>query len=389
LWAKFTPVSGAPEPVSVGGNITGLTRGGLVLENNGTDGEQIIANSGNDVPFTFDTLLPPSSSYSVTVKTQPSGQNCTVAKGSGTVPAGGVDDVLVTCGDVPDLDEIIATWNNGMWYWDFATGKWTQLSDDFTKGDIAAADFTADGTADVAAVFDFGPASNQSGPGIYYLDGDSKTWTLIPNSAPPAFHITAGDVTGDGRPELIGTWSVGIWYYDFAAADWTELTTDTTNDDIAAADFTGDGIADVAAIFQVGPASNRLGAGLYYLDGALKTWTLVPNSEPAPFSVTAGDVTGDARPEIIATWSVGMWYWDVVAADWDLLTDVATNNGIAAGNFVRNGIADVAAIFHISPDSTPSGPGLYNLNGITGEATKVPESAPAPYSVTAGDVTGD
>ena len=166
------------------------------------------------------------------------------------MPAGGVADVLVTCGDVPPLlDEIIATWNNGIWYWDIVAATWTQLSSDTTEGDIAAGDFTADGIADVAAIFETGPVSNPLGAGVYYLDGVSKVWTRLPDSAPPPFNITAGDVTGDGRPEIIATWNNGIWYWDIVAATWTQLSSDTTEGDIAAGDFTADGIADVAAIF--------------------------------------------------------------------------------------------------------------------------------------------
>jgi len=68
----------------------------------------------------------------------------------------------------------------------------------------------------------------------------------------------------------------------------------------------------------------------------------------------------------------------------------ATNKGIAAGNFVRNGIADIAAIFELSPVSNLSGPGLYYyLTGITEGSTKIPDSSPPPFSVTAGDVTGE
>jgi hypothetical protein len=228
---------------------------------------------------------------------------------------------------------------------------------------------------------------------VYYLDGASKAWTLIPNSAPPAFNITAGDVTGDGRPEVIGAWSVGIWYYDFVAEDWTQLSTDTTKGDIAAGDFTGDGIADVAAAFDFAPASNPQGAGLYYLDGAFKVWLKVADSAPAPFSVTAGDLTGDGLPEIIATYRDGIWYYNFnfFEAPWTLLSTDTTNKGITAGNFVRNGIADVAAAFDFAPGSNPlGGAGLYYyLIGISGGFSKIPNSAPPAFNFTAGDVTGD
>jgi hypothetical protein len=60
------------------------------------------------------------------------------------------------------------------------------------------------------------------------------------------------------------------------------MTTFTTTGDIAAGDFTGDGIADVASIWP---------DGLWYQDGDTLDWTKVPGG--APNKVTAGDVTGE------------------------------------------------------------------------------------------------
>jgi hypothetical protein len=88
-------------------------------------------------------------------------------------------------------------------------------------------------------------------------------------------------VTGDGRFEIIGTWSSGIWYYDVAAATWTQMHPAPPDGDIAAGDFTGDGKADVASIWA---------SGLWYQDGDTLAWTQL--SGTAPVSVTAVDVTG-------------------------------------------------------------------------------------------------
>ena len=76
----------------VGGTVTGLTGTGLVLQNNGGD-NLAISSSG---PFTFSTALKKGKSYNVTVLTQPSGQSCTVANGSGSVSRN-VTDVRVDC----------------------------------------------------------------------------------------------------------------------------------------------------------------------------------------------------------------------------------------------------------------------------------------------------
>ncbi len=104
-YAKTVYAGGSPPAADagVGGSVTGLVGSGLVLQNNGGDDEPI----SGDGSFTFNTLVAPGSSYVVTVDTQPSNpvQECYIAKGSGSVPAGGVDDVLVTCADPPAGDD--------------------------------------------------------------------------------------------------------------------------------------------------------------------------------------------------------------------------------------------------------------------------------------------
>ena len=62
--------------------VSGLT-GTLVLQDNGGDNLTITSNGS----FTFLTKLAPGSTYSVTVLTQPSGETCSVAGGSGTANA--------------------------------------------------------------------------------------------------------------------------------------------------------------------------------------------------------------------------------------------------------------------------------------------------------------
>jgi hypothetical protein len=78
---------------SIRGTVSGLTGSGLVLRNNG----------GNDLPistdgtFEFANRLVDGATYTVTVGTQPSGQNCVVRNPSGTIRGAGVSDVEVAC----------------------------------------------------------------------------------------------------------------------------------------------------------------------------------------------------------------------------------------------------------------------------------------------------
>ena len=82
-------------PDSLGGAVNGLAGSGLVLQNNDRDDLPINTNGA----FTFGTRLEDGAGYAVTVISQPTSpsQLCTVSNGAGTVSAGDVGDVVVTC----------------------------------------------------------------------------------------------------------------------------------------------------------------------------------------------------------------------------------------------------------------------------------------------------
>ena len=89
-----------------GGEIAGTVSGlgaerSVTLQNDGSD-SLTVSRNGN---FAFATLLDNSASYLVTVQTQPVGQTCSVANGSGTLDAEGtsIDTVRVTCSDSSSL----------------------------------------------------------------------------------------------------------------------------------------------------------------------------------------------------------------------------------------------------------------------------------------------
>ena len=64
-----------------------------MLEDNGGDPLSLSANG----PFTFATALAQNAAYEVTVVTDPAGQICSVANGTGTVGTANVTNVAVTC----------------------------------------------------------------------------------------------------------------------------------------------------------------------------------------------------------------------------------------------------------------------------------------------------
>ena len=83
---------GAPPAYTIGGAISGLT-GTVTLQNSAADNLSVAANGS----FTFAAGVASGSAYNVTVLTQPAGQTCTVANGSGTVAGANVTNVSVAC----------------------------------------------------------------------------------------------------------------------------------------------------------------------------------------------------------------------------------------------------------------------------------------------------
>lgn len=98
-----TTVTCTADPYTLGGTVTSvaadgtapepLSADGLVLAN----GAQTLAVARGASTWQFATPIGNQNVYGVTVLTQPTGQKCEVSKGTGTMPAQNVVDVVVTC----------------------------------------------------------------------------------------------------------------------------------------------------------------------------------------------------------------------------------------------------------------------------------------------------
>ena len=80
---------------SVGGKITGLTTEGLVLTNGTTGGTVTVVKDAT--VFAFATPVAFGQSYGVTVLTQPKGQTCSVANGTGIMGDAKIENIQITC----------------------------------------------------------------------------------------------------------------------------------------------------------------------------------------------------------------------------------------------------------------------------------------------------
>src|SRR5690606_7104144 len=89
-------VSCSTNAYEVGGSVAGLVGNSVTLSLNG--GQQTLVVDENGA-FAFGTPLASGASYTVTIVAQPVDpiETCSIENGSGTVVAGDIEDVIVTC----------------------------------------------------------------------------------------------------------------------------------------------------------------------------------------------------------------------------------------------------------------------------------------------------
>jgi len=171
----------SPGPFTVGGTISGLSGAGLVLQNNGGDDLAVAANA---TAFTFAAAVANGTPYSVSVRTQPAGQTCSVQNGSGTAAAD-VSNVAVSCtstGPAPLVakamaagyaSSLVVASDGTVWAWGYqidpATGGYKAASPWATRP------VQVQGLSDVKAV-----ALSAESSSFYalHVDGTVSAWGL-------------------------------------------------------------------------------------------------------------------------------------------------------------------------------------------------------------------
>ncbi|OAR25079.1 hypothetical protein A8W25_28575 [Streptomyces sp. ERV7] len=231
-------------------------------------------------------------------------------------------------------------------------------------------------------------------------------------TTPPApvgmVHLTAADLTGDGKKDLVGVESAtGTLYLypgngDGTLGDRVRIGSGWGGmSKLAAADFTGDGRADLAAVenttgnLYVYPGSGTAG-GMNTLGARVR----IGSGWGAMRDLTALDVNKDGRPDLLAIDSGGaLWAYPgsggaagmstlgdraQIGSGWNAMTELA-----APGDLNSDGTADLVAV-------DPSGslwkyPATGSLNGMNtlGDRDRIGSGWDSMRQLVGADFNGD
>lgn len=211
----------------------------------------------------------------------------------------------------------------------FAAGTGWNVADKILAGDV-----TGDGHADLL-VRD--PSSANGTLLVYPGDGSgtSNPWTGSPIWSGTGWNLAQmlmlGDVTGDGRPEVVardGNGAILVYPHNGSTSTnfWTSIVNGSpsgwnASDQLSMADVTADGHPDLIAR----DTSGKLWIHPWQSSTTGRMWsatTRIPAGEGFTYAleVVTGDIDGDGTPELVAR----------VARSGDLW--LLPNNGAATGN---------------------------------------------------------
>ena len=266
---------------------------------------------------------------------------------------------------------------------------------------VAVADVTGDGRAEIVAA----PGSD-SWTSVEIFDG--RTYDRLA-SLPPwpkgswwnGAYVAAADATGDGRAEVVVGLGPGcctsfhVWNVLAGSQLGDAFPFGGSNDQgarVAAGDVSGDGRAEVLAV-PVG--GGRI--GIHAATGGPSFRSFAPFGEaPGQLAIAVGDLAGDARVELVAaavtSTGVNVKVLDAVtggtiASFFPFGRDVVTAVELAAADVDGDGRLEV-----IAAASTPEGTRV-QVTGLDGGSlgsfyALEPDLAP-PASLAAGDLDGD
>jgi len=275
---------------TVGGSISGLTSGGLVLQDNGGDNLTVAANATS---FTFATALLPGAAYSVNVLTQPAqpAQKCKVSSGTGSIGSSNVTNVSIVCRSVGKFVYVVNSTDGATSNGDVsgfvinpADGTLTAIAGGPVAADLTPTAIVTDASGDFVYV------SNSKSPDVSVYTSDPTAGTLVlqnqatmKNANGPSTFGTSIAVSPSNQYLFVGgfgTVNTNTYLFGFSLDQNSGSLTTDPNSPYAASNNPLGIAVDPTSQFLFATASQKHGLHAYTINNAASTLLTEVASSP-------------------------------------------------------------------------------------------------------------
>ena len=191
----------------------------------------------------------------------------------------------------------------------------------------------------VAASFIIGTWGHLS-PGIYtYYPNTGERlleYNQVPDGDTPSGDIAAFPLRfGVATAEVITCWRSGLWIYDYVFNAWSKVNSYTPKR-VTVGELVLDERPEIIATY---------GTGIYffYWEGSGWAWRRITSYVPTG-DIAAGDIDGDGLDEVVVGFSTGTWYWNPAYDRWTQITSSKAYN-LAVGDRDGDGQPEVVGAF--------------------------------------------
>jgi Matrixin/FG-GAP-like repeat len=323
----------------------------------------------------------------------------------------GADDIAGILSLYPDRQYMLGTSSSA------GIASWGQLLPTMSQPvKIGVGDVDADADADVIGV-------ESSGEGQFrYMWGVSNgqgvtSWSSVLNGMSRPTAMGVGDLTGDGKADIVGVESEGNGKFRYmlgtsngaGIASWNPVLSGMSEPEaVGVGDVSGDGNADVVAIESEGNGKFRYMLGTSNGAG-IASWKSVLSGMSPAVALAVGDLTGGGKADIVGVESegngkfrymlgtsngAGIASWNPVLSGMSRPTGISggvqggADGAVAIGDANGDGKADIIGVESEGNGKFRYMRGISNGPGIA-SWSQVLSGMSSPTALAVGDFTGD